>query len=125
MRYLKDCFYFRKVMERIRLTKTEKKIFLQFARYGEDYLREAIKDDVRTALRGLDSKGLMRCAFVEGGDIEDVRLTNAGRDYLSANPKLRNPVQWSLVWSAVAAIAAVISALVAVAVLVIACSMIK
>jgi len=56
----------------------------------------------------------VRCAFVEGGGVEDVRLTNAGRDYLADNPKLRNPVNWTLIWAAVGAIGAVIAAIVAI-----------
>jgi len=52
-------------------------------------------------LRSLDRKELVRCAFVEGGGVEDVRLTNAGRDYLADNPKLRNPVNWTLIWAAI------------------------
>jgi len=39
----------------------------------------------------------MRCAFVEGSSIEDIRLTCAGRDYLAVNPKLRNPVDWEII----------------------------
>lgn len=112
-------------MERVKLTKTEKRIFHQFAHYGNDYLSEANKDEVRTALRSLHEKGLVRCAFIEGGNIEDVRLTNAGRDYLADNPELRNPVPWTLVWAAVAAFATVITAVVAVISLIIACSLIK
>jgi len=112
-------------MERIRLSKIEKKMFRGLARYGDDYLNEANRDEVRTALHSLHSKGLVYCAFVEGGDVEDARLTNLGRDYLADNPKLCNPVNWILIWSAVGAIGAIIAAIAAILALFVACSLMK
>lgn len=43
----------------------------------------------------LVSKGLAKGAFIEGGELEGVTLTNAGKSYIRNNPKLKNPTDWS------------------------------
>lgn len=77
-------------MERIKLSKREKQVLRILCQQGYDGLSEF--DDA--AVRSLDHQGLVRGAYVEGGGVEDARLTNYGKEYIADNPKLRNPVNW-------------------------------
>lgn len=77
-------------MERIRLTKREKRVLRTLSQQGFDAMS---KFDI-AAVRSLDNQGLVRGAYVEGGGVEDARLTNYGKAYIADNPKLRNPVNW-------------------------------
>ncbi len=65
----------------------------------------------------LEWKGLVKAAWVEGGGFEDVRLTNAGMSYVRNNPKLYNPIDWSMV----AAVSVIIAAVAAIAALFVGC----
>ena len=58
-------------------------------------------------LKPLDAKGLVRGAYLEGGDIEDARLTTMGKEYLRDNPHLYNPVDWAMVSAVVAAVGSI------------------
>lgn len=75
-------------------------------------------DEYILAIHSLHDKGLVRGAFVEGGDVEEVFLTDKGRLYLYENPNLINPTYWSNV----AAIAGITAAIAAIAALFVACS---
>ena len=77
-------------MERIRLTKREKRVLRTLSQQGFD----ALSEFDAAAIRSLDRQGLVRGAYVEGGNVEDARLTNYGKEYIADNPKLRNPVNW-------------------------------
>lgn len=74
-----------------------------------------------TAIRLLDGKRLVRGAFVEGGGIEDVKITDFGRCYMAENPNLRNPINWGMV----GAVASVITAIGAVIALLVGCSIVR
>lgn len=84
-------------MERIKLSKAEKKVLRLLDRHGAEALDTVARSQVRRALRSLEKKDLVMVAWVEGGDYEDACLTLDGSDYLIENPKLRNPVNWSLI----------------------------
>lgn len=75
-------------MERIRLTKREKRVLRTLSQQGFD----ALSEFDAAAIRSLDNQGLVRGAYVEGGGVEDARLTNYGKEYIANNPRLRNPV---------------------------------
>jgi len=57
----------------------------------------------------------MRCVFVDGGDMEDVHLTCAGRDYLAVNLKQRNPVDWERIIMTITIISTIAFSLIAAA----------
>ena len=104
-------------MERIRLSKREKRVLRTLRRQGF----EALSEFDAAAVRSLDNQGLVRGAYVEGGGVEDAVLTNYGKEYIADNPKLRNPVNWNKV----AAIAAIVGVIVTVVLFIIGCAMIK
>lgn len=105
-------------MERIKLSKSEKTVLRFVANSIEccpaDYPRHVYNG----AARLLCEKGLVKVAFVEGGDVEDARLTPYGRRYLAEYPDLRNPVEWSVI----ATIASIIAAITSIIALFVACS---
>ena len=81
-------------MEKIELSKGEKKVLRLLNKHGQESLDTMARSLLRRVLRSLESKGLTKVAWVEGGDFEAVRLTRQGRDYLIENPRLRNPRDW-------------------------------
>ncbi len=106
-------------MERISLTKDEKRVLRLVAQDG-DYLPALCPESVYIGcVRSLERKGLVKGAYVEGGGVEAVRLTDEGRLLLASNPKLANPINWR--WTTTTIIA-VIGALSAIAALFVACS---
>lgn len=103
-------------MERIRLTKREKRVL----RLLSDNRLDLLTEMDHPALHELHERGLARVVYIEGGVPEAARLTTFGKNYLAENPKLRNPIDWK--WVATTFIAA-IAALAAVAALFVACSL--
>lgn len=99
-------------MEKIKLTKDEKKVLRLLSKHGAASLDTIARSRARRALRSLEEKSLTKAAWIEGGDFEAVRLTRDGRDYLIENPKLRNPINWSLIIPTVVSILAVISSII-------------
>ena len=90
-------------MERIKLSKGEKRVLRTLSGLGYDALGEFDT----AAIRSLDRHGLVQGAYIEGHGVEDARLTTMGKAYLMDNPKLRNPIDWK--WIApIAAVAAII-----------------
>ena len=80
-------------MERIKLSKDEKKVLLLVASGGDcpdSFPAHVFARCVRT----LELRGLVKGAYVEGGGVEAARLTSDGRVFLAENPKLRNPINW-------------------------------
>lgn len=86
-------------MKRIRLTKQEKHTLRVLSMQGFEGLGELES----YAIRGLEAHGLVKGAYMEGGGVEDARLTNYGKAYLTDNPKLRNAIDWR--WVAAIAVA--------------------
>lgn len=104
-------------MERIKLSKTEKKVLFMLSAGLADGQTAVPSDKYALAIRSLHDKGFVFGAFVEGGGVEATRLTNKGRLYLYDNPNLNNPMDWSKV----AAVAGIIAAIAAVAALFVSC----
>ena len=77
-------------MERIRLTKREKRVLRTLSQQGFD----ALSEFDAAAIRSLDNQGLVRGAYVEGGGVEDAVLTGYGKEYIADNPSLKNPIGW-------------------------------
>ena len=102
-------------MERIKLTKREKRVLRTLSRQGFD----ALSEFDAAAIRSLDNHGLVQGAYIEGGGVEGARLTTYGKEYLADNPRLRNPVNWGKV----AAIAAIVSIVVTITLFVIGCTL--
>lgn len=105
-------------MRQYTLSSDEKKTLLGLAIdrcYPPDGISKAVW---LNALRSLRNEGLARVAFIEGGGVEDAAITEEGRNYIEANPTMKNPVNWGKV----AAIAAIISAVCAIVALFVACS---
>lgn len=107
-------------MERIRLSKTEKKVLFMLSAGLTDGQTAVKSDEYVLAIRSLHDKGLAHGAFVEGSGVESARLTEKGRLYLYDNPSLSNPVDWNKV----AAVSGIIAAIAAVAALLVSCSLI-
>lgn len=80
-------------MERIKLTKEEKKVLLLIST-GCDCPDSFPAHIFTGCVRSLERKGLVKGAYVEGGGVEAARLTSDGRVFLAENPKLRNPINW-------------------------------
>ena len=53
-------------------------------------------------MRSLDAQGLVKGAYLEGGGVEDAKLSTMGKEYLRDNPHLYNPVNWAMVSAIVA-----------------------
>lgn len=80
-------------MERIKLTKEEKKVLLLISTGGD--CPDSFPAHIFTGcVRSLERKGLVKGAYVEGGGVEAARLTSDGRVFLAENPKLRNSINW-------------------------------
>ena len=75
-------------MKRIELTKREKKV-LRLLRAGN---AGALSEFDAPSLATLQSKGLVQSAFTEGHGVDDARLTSMGKEYISDNPRLLNPI---------------------------------
>lgn len=81
-----------KDMERIKLTKREKKVL----RALQTDTFDSLSPEDKHAVFSLQSKGLVRAYYCEGGDVADARLSLKGECYMEQNPKLRNPFNWLL-----------------------------
>lgn len=63
-----------------------------------------------SSIRMLHGKELVHVEFTEGGNIEDVRLTHYGMQYISENPCLVNPINWhELILTVVSVISLLVS----------------
>jgi hypothetical protein len=72
-----------------------------------------------SSVLSLKEKGLVHVNFVKGGSyIWNVRLSRKGKIYISENPNLTNPVNWSFIF-------AILSLLISIISLFVSCMMIK
>lgn len=104
-------------MERIKLSKTEKKCLRLLYRHGAESLDTIARSQACRALRSLENKDMVNVAWIEGGDYEAVRISRNGKSYLIENPRLYNPINWAKI----GAIAATIAAFVGIAAIFISC----
>ena len=105
-------------MERIKLTRQEKRILLGLHEHGGKIVMGYPPYEAARCVRSLQEKGLAKGAFVEGGTLEAAAITGDGESYIRRNPKLRNPIDWAKV----SAVAAVLALLVGIIALFVACS---
>lgn len=99
-------------MERIKLSKAEK-IVLRLAALGKECPGNFSRHIFIGCNRSLVRKGLVRAAFIEGGDIEASDLTPEGRCLFAENPQLRNPVDWKWIIATGIAIVGAITGIIA------------
>lgn len=96
-------------MEQVKLSKNEKKVLRMIASGQGVCPVEYPLHSFNAAVRSLDSKGLVRGAYEEGGNVVDVMMTQNGRQYVAENPNLRNPVNWGMIATLIAAVSAIVS----------------
>ncbi len=90
-------------MQRIKLSKNEKTV-LRLLMDGNE--AEAVELCNKTyAYVGLSDYKLVRCALIEGREIEAIKLTWRGQNYVNENPRLRNPINWAAVASVISMLA--------------------
>lgn len=103
-------------MERIKLSKREKRVLRTLSKQGFGALSEFDFPSVGN----LERMGLARVARIEGGGLEGAALTTMGKEYLADNPQLHNPIDWVKV----GAIAGIIAAIISFCTLMLACSLV-
>lgn len=81
-----------KYMERIKLTKREKKVLIALQTDTFDQLSH----DDKHAVFSLQAEGLVIASWYEGGEVADAHLSLKGAHYVKENPTLRNPFNWLL-----------------------------
>ena len=96
-------------MRRIKLNKSEKTVLRMVADGQGVCPAEYPLHAFNAAVRSLDDKRFVRGAYEEGGGATDVMLTPQGHLYMAENPKLRNPVDWSVIATLIAAVSAIAS----------------
>lgn len=100
-------------MERIRLTRNEKKV-LRLTAMGKGRPTDYPITKYNAAVRSLESRALVKAVWAEESESPlAVNITENGTAYLIENPALRNPINWNAV-SAIGALLAVIISLVAI-----------
>lgn len=100
-------------MERIRLTKNEKKVLRLIADGQTACPAYIAADKYAAAIWVLEQQGLIHAAREEGGGIVDARLTEKGRSRIAADPRLCTPTDWKWVITTVIAATGAIAAIVA------------
>lgn len=100
-------------MERKRLSHEARSVMFALRTHNIGTCPETMLQSAFNAgARELQSMGLAICHEEEGGNVEIVRLTDAGKLYISQNPDLRNPVDWKwVITTTIAAIAAIASSI--------------
>ena len=79
-----------KDMERIKLTKREKKVI----RALQTDTFDSLSPEDKHAVFSLQAEGLVIASWYEGGEVASAHLSLKGVHYMKENPKLRNPVNW-------------------------------
>lgn len=81
-------------MERIKLSHNEKRLLRNIAA-EVDYWSDGMGDEaVACCASVLERVGLVRVAWASGHVPADAALTEFGKAYVIANPRLRNPIDW-------------------------------
>lgn len=100
-------------MERIRLTKNEKRLLRNIAS-GASYWPDGMSDaSVAACADVLKDKGLIEATFASGHEVVFAEITHKGVMYLQENPHLRNPVDRKWLIATIIAIASVTTAILA------------
>lgn len=83
-------------MQKIYLSKQEKQV-LRLVHCGCGCPQSFPFDVFIVCIDELEKKRIVRCAWAEGHQLEDVSMTEYGMAYIALNPNLRNPVDWKWV----------------------------
>lgn len=105
-------------MERIRLSKEEKKVLRKLKRGSSEIPDDMDNYTFVDAVVSLREKSLVKAITEYETDVIDLRLSGRGYAYLRDNPQLLNPINWTKV----AAIGAIVAAIASVAALFISCT---
>lgn len=97
-------------MERIKLTKQERHVLKALERYGDECKVDYPEYEFSRTIRSLQRKRLVKGAYIEGGGVEAVRITNEGKSYLRNNPQLKNPIDWKWIITTSVALASAVFA---------------
>ena len=92
-------------MERMYLTKSEKRTLRGINECGGKSAYVSAESYYLDVL-SLHRKGLVD-AVINYDEVIDVKLTYVGKSYLAANPRLRNPTDWTMIAAIAACVAAV------------------
>jgi hypothetical protein len=81
-------------MNRINLSNTEKKILrgLSASLYKDGMFSDLSREELYVASNRLKGYDLIRVAYVEGGGVEAMKISENGIMYLKENPNLENPI---------------------------------
>jgi hypothetical protein len=81
-------------MALINLSNTEKKILrgLSVSQYKDGMFSDLSREELHVASNRLKGYDLIRVAYVEGGGVEAMKISENGIVYLKENPTLENPV---------------------------------
>lgn len=83
-------------MNRIHLTRSEKKIFRELA--AKPIRKATVKPiEYIATLYTLRKAGLLKFRYIGESTVTEANLTQKGYIYLEANPKLRGPFPWEVV----------------------------
>lgn len=96
-------------MEKIRLSKNEKKVFRMVMNGIKECPSHFPMHKFIPSLRTLEGKGLVKVTWVSGDIPWSFAPTNKGRSYISENPNLTNPINWEVVGIIISAIISIIA----------------
>jgi len=105
-------------MERIKLSKAEKKILRKLKRGSSEIPDGMDNYTFYDSVVSLREHGLAKAVTEFETDVHGLKLTAKGYAYLRSNPRLINPVNWTKL----AAIGAIVAAIASVIALFIACN---
>lgn len=98
-------------MERVRLSKAERAILKELYRGNSDVPVGVDCFSYVDAIISLWDKRFI-VAYIDGGDVTSVHLTAKGQAYITGNPHLYNPINWSML-AAIGTLATAITTLLA------------
>lgn len=98
-------------MKRVNLGKDEKTVLRMVAGGQGVCPSEYPLHTFNASVRSLESKGLVRGAYEEGGNVADARMTWYGGLYMAENPNLRNPVNRGMIAALIVAVCAIVISL--------------
>ncbi len=95
-------------MQRVKLSKNEKSVLRLLSNGANSCPPSFPKDKFNDGAEDLEARRFAKCGRIEGGDVEHIRITQRGRQYISDYPTLRNPLNWGLIISILTLIATIV-----------------
>ena len=96
-------------MKRIRLTRREKEV-LRLLHNGCGCPDSYPFRIFAACIAELERKGLAKGAWASGHKLVSARISSFGMEYISINPRLRNPIDWKWIITTAIALEAAIAA---------------